>query len=60
MGGISINRPGFMKAEGELSEPKSMSSKKFLLPVIPLRKPTGAEKQPGIGMGDMKMSKFGQ
>jgi hypothetical protein len=58
MSGIVINRPGFMQKKADVLEPKMTESKKFALPVIPLRKPTGADK-PSVGGGGMGMSKFG-
>ena len=58
MSGIVINRPGFMQKKPDVQEPTKTDSKRFALPVIPLRKPTGAEKL-GLAGGSKGMSSFG-
>lgn len=63
IGGIQINRPGFMNAAAKKEEAKEPGKGAMNLPMIPLRKPTGQTKLEGLGgsanAGSSGLNKFG-
>ena len=61
IGGIQINRPGFMNADGKKKEETKEGgpAKGMNLPMIPLRKPTGQTKLDGMGQSSSALNKFG-